>query len=174
MAEYKNEVNAQSKNAKLEITKSQDMEAYFLELAAPNPARVNRNYLAGATFNKFDNGTIIAWYNGQPFHTAPLTLNLVHNAIVKTMIGPDHNIQLHNYPMENTTKKSQENDSEPKAINGSGLFEGLGVLLCFVTANYIMGYIKVNLRMTSSHCSYFNFNFQFGRNGNASQSCCSY
>lgn len=174
MEQYKNEVRAQSNTAKVVITKSRDMETYFLNLSAPNPARVNREYLSGATFNKYDDddSKIIAWFNGQPLHSAPLSLNLVHNAIVKTMIGPDYSIQLFNHPFVNISA-SDETDAE-YSPNGFGLFSGLGLMFCFITANYIVAYIKVDPNDLACDEEYLTFNLHFSscRSANLSQSCC--
>lgn len=154
MAGYKNGFNAMADSAQLVITKQKDMETYFLELAGTNLAKSNRKNLAGVTFNKFGNGTIIAWFNGQPFHAAPLALNLVNNAIVKAMLGSDHGIQLYNHPMTNGAKK---NEIQAVKINTSGaiVFAYLGLMLTLISANYIMSYIRVNLnhrnRMTNEH-----------------------
>lgn len=173
MAEYKNEFNAQTDNAKLAITKLEDMETYFLELAKSNLATANRKNLAGVTFNKFGNSTIIAWFNGHPYHAAPLTLNLVHNAIIKAMIGTDHSIQLYNHPLPNTTANSEDHSASENR-SGEGFFSHIGLLLALISANYIMSYIKVNLNHKMMHeYFYFYLNFSFDRSRKASQSYCS-
>lgn len=43
-------------------------------------SNVNLNYMVGTTFQ--DN-SIIAWFNNQAFHTVPLTVNLINNAILR-------------------------------------------------------------------------------------------
>lgn len=43
-------------------------------------AKIEKRFIAGATF---ENNSIIAWLNNEPLHTAPLTINLVHNALLR-------------------------------------------------------------------------------------------
>jgi hypothetical protein len=43
---------------------------------------VNLNFMVGTTFND-DENSIIVWFNNQAFHTVPLTVNLINNAILK-------------------------------------------------------------------------------------------
>lgn len=42
--------------------------------------RTNLHYMVGASFSE---GVITAWFNNQGYHTAPLTINLINNAILK-------------------------------------------------------------------------------------------
>jgi hypothetical protein len=44
-------------------------------------ANVNLNFMVGTTFN--DDNSIIVWFNNQAYHTVPLTVNLINNAILK-------------------------------------------------------------------------------------------
>lgn len=43
-------------------------------------SNVNLNFMVGTTFQ--DN-SITAWFNNQAFHTVPLTVNLINNAILR-------------------------------------------------------------------------------------------
>ncbi len=61
------------------------MEDTILEeyrLSIPN---VNLNYMVGTSFNGQSN-TIVAWFNNQAFHTVPLTVNLINNAILRQLM----------------------------------------------------------------------------------------
>lgn len=147
MTEYENVVKAQSKMANFFDTASLDMQTYFLELASSNIRKSNRENLAGATVNGFDNTktTIIAWFNGHPYHTQPLALNLVHNAIVKAMVGKDHSIKLYNHPMAIATDNEIENEAKRALTFGGNISLKLGLLFTFASASYIMSYVKVNL-----------------------------
>lgn len=44
-------------------------------------SNVNLNFMVGTTFN--DDNSIIVWFNNQAYHTVPLTVNLINNAILK-------------------------------------------------------------------------------------------
>jgi hypothetical protein len=43
-------------------------------------SNVNLNYMVGTTF---EDNSIIAWFNNQAYHTVPLTVNLINNAILR-------------------------------------------------------------------------------------------
>lgn len=143
-------VKAQSNMAKFVDTAPLDIPTKFLELTSSNIRKSNRENLAGATVNEYDdtNTTIIAWFNGHPYHTQPLALNLVHNAIVKALVGTDHSIKLYNHPMAIATNINSEDEAKARGLRyGGDISLSLGLLLTFASANYIMSYVKVNL-----HC----------------------
>lgn len=56
------------------------MEEIILNEYRKSMSNVNLNFMVGTSFN--DNG-IIAWFNNQAFHTVPLTVNLINNAILR-------------------------------------------------------------------------------------------
>lgn len=122
---------------------------YILKLATKYQLRINSQYLAAISFDSV-NGTesIIAWFNNQPFHTAPLTLNLVHNAIVRAFLGNDHSIRVINKPIPFTIN-SRINFLEAGNSLGFQLASNVGFAMAFVAAFYVMFYIKV------SFCCYF-------------------
>lgn len=61
-------------------TGNQNFTDFILDLGRKIQVRINSRYLASATIS---NENITAWLNNQPLHTAPLTVNLVHNAMIK-------------------------------------------------------------------------------------------
>lgn len=56
------------------------MEETILNEYAISMSNVNLNFMVGTTF---ENNAIIAWFNNQAFHTVPLTVNLINNAILR-------------------------------------------------------------------------------------------
>lgn len=56
---------------------------FIINLMKEDRSRVEDYFIAGATFK---NNSIIAWLNNEPLHTAPLTINLVHNALLRYVI----------------------------------------------------------------------------------------
>jgi ATP-binding cassette, subfamily A (ABC1), member 3 len=56
----------------------------ILDLSRQMQSRVDTQYIVGASMQR-DN--ITAWFNNQPYHGAPISVNLVHNAILRTMCG---------------------------------------------------------------------------------------
>lgn len=77
------------------IMTNQDMQSFALSKANESLASFNRRFMVGASF---DTTSATAWFNGQHFHTMPLTLNLVNRALVKTMAGKDFDIDVTNKP----------------------------------------------------------------------------
>lgn len=116
-----------------------DIEDYFLNLAKTILVRLNSQYLMGATITGID--TITAWFNNQPYHAAPLTINAVHNAVIRAHLGSDHTITIVNSPLPYTA------DTRLEMINIGGtmgfqLAINIGFAMSFVAAFYALSYIK--------------------------------
>ena len=58
----------------------QSFDEYILELGENQQVLVNSRYMIAATIR--DN-SIVAHFNNQPLHTAPLTINMVYNAMAR-------------------------------------------------------------------------------------------
>lgn len=56
---------------------------------------VNSYYMVATSVTKKN---ITAWFNNQAFHTAPLSVNLIYNAILKTFCA-NCSISVSNHPM---------------------------------------------------------------------------
>lgn len=76
---------------------NQNMEEFVLKIANKSILSFNRKYIIGATFK---NDSILAWFNGQSYHSMPLTLNTVNRAILKTFKGSNYDITTFNHPYE--------------------------------------------------------------------------
>lgn len=74
---------------------TEDMNKYILKKANDSLPILNRQYLIGATISKSGN---TAWFNGQPFHTMPLSLNTLNRAILKQQAGSKYDISVTNKP----------------------------------------------------------------------------
>lgn len=57
-----------------------DFEDEILRQYGISTSRVNFNFMIGASFTP---SGIIAWFQNQAFHTAPLTINVMNNAILR-------------------------------------------------------------------------------------------
>lgn len=104
--------------------------------------RVNSRYLAGATIR--DPQRIVAFFNNQPMHTAPLSLSLVHNAVIRAHLGTDHSITVFNQPLPYSA------DSRMKLLQIGGtmgfqLAVNVGFAMAFVASFYVLSYIKVGV-----------------------------
>lgn len=127
----------------LAVDDSNGMEAALLGLAQTALKEFKFQYLTAISFLR--NGTIVAWFNNQAIHSAPLALSLVHNAILKTL-SDDFSIHVTNAPLKFLPK----NDTTPDIlddIDGFGFFFAMttSIVLSVLLATYISFYIKVSL-----------------------------
>uniref|UniRef100_W8AEW5 ATP-binding cassette sub-family A member 3 n=1 Tax=Ceratitis capitata TaxID=7213 RepID=W8AEW5_CERCA len=137
-AEYKSIVGSYGSHHKLQLTEDKNFTQYILDLGQTEQVRINSRYVAAATVS---NGTITAWLNNQPLHTAPLTVNLVHNAMAKVLLGSEASITVINAPLPYSleTKLAQLNAGTNV---GTQLATNVGFCMCFVSAFYILFLIK--------------------------------
>lgn len=138
--QYENMFKNEAQGARIETVK-EDIQSYYLRLAETLIVRMNAQYLAAASIGKYENGTLIAWFNGQPLHTAPLSLNLLHNALFRAMIGEEYSVKVTNYPMPFTTKSRMQMLAGGNNL-GFQLATNVGFAMAFVSAFYVMFYIK--------------------------------
>lgn len=62
---------------------SMPFEEAILAQYKESMSRTNLNYMVGATIGE----NITAWFNNQGYHTAPLSINLINNAILRSATG---------------------------------------------------------------------------------------
>ncbi|EDW27108.1 GL16575 [Drosophila persimilis] len=110
---------------------------YILELGRTIQVRINSRYLTAATVNDTH---IVAWLNNQPMHTAPLTVNLAHNAIGMAL-HPKIRISVTNAPLPYTTDTILTQLSTGNNL-GTQLATNLCFCMCFVSSIYILFMIK--------------------------------
>lgn len=73
------------------------MEEHFLKLGNIIRTRSCTKYLAGVSLDYL---TLIVWFNNQLYHAAPLSMNLLYNAILAAKIGENSgSIQVSNWPI---------------------------------------------------------------------------
>lgn len=121
-----------------------DTYTHWFELAKKMPYRLNREYLAGLSVEGnltiFD---IVAWFNTEPFHSTAISLNLAHNALIKTELGPDYNISVSNKPFEFITKFGKGPVQLRDLTNvGFMLAVFISFAMAFVSSFYIIFYIR--------------------------------
>lgn len=105
--------------------------------------RVNSRYLSGATIR--NSGQIIAHFNNQPMHSAPLSLSLVHNAVIRAHLGIDHSITVFNQPLPYSAH-SRMKLLQLGGTMGFQLAVNVGFAMAFVASFYVLSYIKVGLQ----------------------------
>ncbi|XP_037937486.1 ATP-binding cassette sub-family A member 3-like [Teleopsis dalmanni] len=136
--EYAQIAKSFGKSYKFETTESKSFGEYILDLSKSIIARINSRYLAAATV---DQGKITAWLNNQPLHTAPLSLNFVHNALAKATIDPNAAITVTNKPLPYTTQTLLNQLNIGQNL-GMQMATNLCFCMCFVSAFYILFLIK--------------------------------
>ncbi|XP_073830693.1 ATP binding cassette subfamily A member 3 isoform X2 [Musca autumnalis] len=137
--EYKTIASSYGSDYELEVTGTKTFSEYILDLGRQIQVRINSRYLASASIR--GNNTITAWLNNQPLHTAPLTVNLVHNAIIKAAMNESYEITVTNAPLPYTTETVLNQLNTGNNL-GTQLSTNLCFCFCFVSAFYILFLIK--------------------------------
>ncbi|XP_055306584.1 phospholipid-transporting ATPase ABCA3-like [Sitodiplosis mosellana] len=135
-SQYRDSFKNQSPDAVLDEF-SEDIQTRYLEKAKTNLPEVNSRYLAGMSIG--ENCEILAWFIGKRFDTSALSLSLMHNAMVKTALGINHNIQVTDFPVARRNG-SRTIYQMPK------LFEPLVTILSFGMAFVSCFYIIFHIR----------------------------
>lgn len=97
--------------------------------------------MAGLSFNSI-NKHFIAWFNDQALHTSPLSLNAIHNAMVKETFDSNHSIQVTNSPLPYNEDSLDHLVKSPNDI-GYKIAMNLSICMAFVAAFYVIPQIKV-------------------------------
>jgi ATP-binding cassette subfamily A (ABC1) protein 3 len=71
----------------VQVPMASDMNDYILKNAS--------NYVIGATFN---GSSITGWFNNEYYHSQPLSLNLINQALLKNTMGEDYGLTVINKP----------------------------------------------------------------------------
>lgn len=66
------------------------------KISKENFGKFYKKYLIGGSFNS---NSATAWFNGQSYHTMPLSLNEVYRAIVKSIKNDSYDISVYNQPL---------------------------------------------------------------------------
>lgn len=124
--------------AKLQFT-SGDMQSAILDISRTSFKEYMFQYLTAASVAH--NETIVAWYNGQPLHAAALSLELVHNALIKTKLGNEYGIRVTNHPLPYFREK--KSDTRVYDSFGSVFPYIIAVMMSVYSASYVIYLIKV-------------------------------
>lgn len=117
---------------------SEDIQERFNQLAAAKLPKANSQYLVGMSMNGADK--IKVWYNSKMFDASAISLNLVHNAMVKADLGANCSILVTDLPL--TIRNDLKLSRHRAAYN---LIEPLIVIILlsisYLTSFYIMFHI---------------------------------
>lgn len=86
-----------------ELTLTDNMTAHILQRSEENLNAVNNRYMIAATIAQ---NRMIAWFNNRAYHTAPLSINMIHNAVLRAHCnsGSDCGIDVINRPLPFTAQ----------------------------------------------------------------------
>lgn len=121
-----------------------DFDDYIIESSKENLPKVRMRYVVGATFdpvNKSIKGQrpkIKAWFNNEPFHSSPLSLNLVHNTILQKLLNSsEYFINIINYPQPFTLDTRLNSLAMGNNI-GFQIAFNIGFSMAFVSSFYVI------------------------------------
>ena len=116
-----------------------DMQTFAFNKSKDSIATFNRKFLIGASMGT---NLITAWFNGQPFHTMPLTLNMINRAVLRKFSGNDHDIQLINHPYEHSIISDDELNFAGDMLGFVMTLVLLYILMLYWPSIFIAFYIK--------------------------------
>ncbi|KAK9882111.1 hypothetical protein WA026_018953 [Henosepilachna vigintioctopunctata] len=120
-------------NQKYEITNN--ITTTMLDLIKKKPIEAKYQYIVGASFGEGDGP--IAWVNGEPYHSVPLSLQLLLNSYLeKTAIQ----MNFVNFPLANEGSK-QESEENSLIMSESNLM-ALSVAGAYIASFYVIFNIK--------------------------------
>lgn len=117
------------------------IEDYILDVYKNKLVVVNRAYVVGASILGKAN-SITAWFNNQPYHAAPLAVNLVHNAVLRARLGEDYGIRVTNSPMPFSSEVRRQMIHFGSTM-GFQLAINVAFAMAFVAAFYVLTYMRV-------------------------------
>ncbi|KAK4876911.1 hypothetical protein RN001_009417 [Aquatica leii] len=117
----------------------ESLSEYMFNKTDTDKTTVRLRYIAGATFKK--NNLIIAWFNNEPYHSPPLTLQLVMNSILQKEVSNEHYIQIRNHPLKFTINTKLTNLLRGRNM-GFQIAFNIGFSMAFVSSFYIMFYVR--------------------------------
>lgn len=94
---YKEMFKNQTTATELDVVKDLWIEDYYLEKAKKNFSQVYTWYLAGMSMGNLSG--IHAWFSFKKIDPSAVSLNLVHNALVRAKLGDDHSIKVFDFPL---------------------------------------------------------------------------
>lgn len=140
------EKNINGSSAILKITYD-DMQNTLLNIAKVSMKEYYFQYLTAVTV--LQNQTILAWFNGQAFHSAALALDTVHNAFIKLIAGGDYGVRVANKPLPFLPSNDTLTAEAPPDIDTFGYSFAItvGVMMSLLSASYIGYHIKVSFNV---------------------------
>ncbi|XP_065074349.1 phospholipid-transporting ATPase ABCA3-like [Ochlerotatus camptorhynchus] len=121
------------------VTISSSFSEFILNKSIENIKKVDNTFMVGAALNENEQN-FTAWFNNKAYHTAPLSLNLIYNAILRTFC-PNCSLDVVNKPLPYSSRVRFLR-LQAGSNMGFQLAFNTGFAMAFVGAMYIMFYIK--------------------------------
>lgn len=119
---------------------NETMNDHFLKLGNAIRIRSNTRYLMGLAAN--GNDTLIAYFNNQLFHTAPLSLNQVYNSLLVAKAGAcSGSISTKNWPLPFSPEARVKMAFRYTGL-GNQLSTNVTFAMAFIIAFHVMFYIQ--------------------------------
>ncbi|XP_065093705.1 phospholipid-transporting ATPase ABCA3-like [Ochlerotatus camptorhynchus] len=133
---YQNQFKSIDGSHRLDIIPG-SMSDYILDKSLKAISDVNVRYMVGATLN---DTAYTGWFNNKGYHTAPLALSLIYNAIVSSEC-PTCELTVVNKPLPYTLETTLATVNT--GVNaGFQLAFNTGFAMAFVAALFILSYIR--------------------------------
>ncbi|XP_050413869.2 phospholipid-transporting ATPase ABCA3 [Patella vulgata] len=129
----------------LTATEAQDYNSYFVSKAAALGTRTyNRKMVIGAEFSDDGAGNTVAkmWYNGQPYHSAPISVAYMMNTFARYFSGDDYEIETRNYPLPADAEKSSNSTSLFSGIFGFVIAFCILFGMAFLSSSFVVFLVK--------------------------------
>lgn len=124
---------------------NRSMLEYFTERANNDLPGVNLHLLTGVTFRTLptrrrqtEKVLATAWFNNQPYHVPPLTLNLIHNALLVHRTGdPEYRFTVINHPLPFDDFSKLNNDASSSSL-GFQVGFNISFGMAFLAASFVI------------------------------------
>lgn len=125
--------------------RNQSMLQFYIERAGNDLPGVNLHLLTGVTFRTLptrkrqtDKVLATAWFNNQPYHVPPLTLNLIHNALLIHRTGDsEYRLTVINHPLPFDDFSKLNNDASSSSL-GFQVGFNISFGMAFLAASFVI------------------------------------
>lgn len=125
--------------------RNQSMLEYYIERSADDLPGANLHLLTGVTFRTLptrkrqtDKVLATAWFSNQPYHVPPLTLNLIHNALLIHRTGDsEYRLTVTNHPLPFDDFSKLNNDASSSSL-GFQVGFNISFGMAFLAASFVI------------------------------------
>nr|XP_017018280.1 phospholipid-transporting ATPase ABCA1-like [Drosophila kikkawai] len=135
---YAKHMELYKKRSQLLTTDGVRFGNFILDLDESWNHRLDYSFVGGVTLD-IENTTV--WVNNKPLHTAPLSLNLLHNAMARHYLGEEAGTYVINKPLPYSKDPIVKQLKKGRKL-GPELATKLTMSMCFVTAFFAIPIIK--------------------------------